>query len=549
LLALLAAGGAQAQTAATDAPQPAAASAHAAQVRLRVVPDAGPAGNALVTRALAGALKELGERPANLDEVNAWSARLSSALRQGGFPVGQVLMTQDDWSSAERTGAVVFSVFPGRVGQIGVENTSRVADARLKRLVSRALCGADTLDEHGPPCLLQTKRLERATQLLQDVPGVGMAGAPRFSAGQAVGDVQVVFGLEAQGKPVQVGAVLDGNGMPATGRLRAGVSVSGNNIFHAGDAYALMLTGTEKKMWSGSASASTPLGSSGLRLAGLATRQQYNVNSVTRMAGVSNVVQAGVQYPFARGLDLNAWGSLWLMHNQANSNLSEFGVKVRSSINSVQLAMQANNGDRALQLRTNRWGVQSALTLGHNSNNDPGDVAARRAGNYAKLTGSAFGSYGLNADGNLFVTGQVAGQVSSRNLDASEQLALGGPQAVRAYRADEGSVDEGVLVNLGLYRRIPVAVGHQLQVGAFVDAANGRVNHSPWADWAAGYVGVPGVKNVRALSGYGLSLDWLTPVGGTISLAVARPFGFSQSSWADPGKKPIQYWLSAVWSY
>ena len=554
LLALLAAGGAQAQTAIADEaavsqPPPAAAAPAHGPVQWRVIPDAGAGGNALVAQALEATLKELGDRPADLNEVNTWATRLSGALRQGGFPVGQVLMTQEDWNGAERTGAYVFSVFPGRIGQIEVENSSRVADARLKRLISQALCGADALDEGGDPCLLQTKRLERATQLLQDVPGVGMAGAPRFSAGQGVGDVQVVFGLEARGQPVQAGVLLDGNGMPATGRVRAGVNVAGNNVFHAGDAYALTLMGTEKKMWTGSASASTPIGSSGLRLAGSATRQQYTVHSVTPMVGVSTVVQGGVQYPFARGLDLNAWGGLWLLHNRAGSDLTEFGVKMHSTIDSVQLSIQADNGDRAMQLRANRWSVQGALTLGHNSNNDPGDVAALRAGNYAKLTGRAFGSYGLNASGDFFVTGQISGQLASRNLDASEQLMLGGPGAVRAYRADEGSVDEGALVNLGLYRRIPVAVGHQVQVGGFVDTAYGRVNRSPWADWAAGYVGVPGVKNTRVLAGYGLSVDWLTPVGATISLAAARPFGFSQSSWVEPGKKSTQYWLSAVWSY
>ncbi|CAH2896339.1 MAG: FIG00460331: hypothetical protein [uncultured Paraburkholderia sp.] len=35
------------------------------------------------------------------------------------------------------------------------------------------------------------------------------------------------------------------------------------------------------------------------------------------------------------------------------------------------------------------------------------------------------------------MTGRVNSQLASRNLDASEKLAAGGPDAVRAYRADE----------------------------------------------------------------------------------------------------------------
>jgi len=511
-----------------------------------VVPDAG-ADDATVTAPLLETIKSLGERPATVQDAQTWSDRLSQQLRQSGFPVGQVLMTQQDWNEAARSGEYVFTVFPGRINQVEIKNTSRVNDARLQRLITHALCGTDALAQD-QVCLLRTVHLERATQLLQDVPGVGMAGAPKFSAGRQVGDTQVEFDLEPKGKPVQVGVVTDNGGMAATGRARAGASISGNNVFHAGDAYALTLMDTQKHMWMGAASASTPIGDSGLRLAGLITRQQYSINSVTPLVGVSTVFQGGVQYPFARGLDSNIWGGLWLVHNRTNTNETDYGVDTHSTINSVQLSFQANNGDRAMQLRTNRWSVSSALTAGHDSNNDPGDVAAHRAGNYAKLTASGFGSYGLNASGNFFVTGQINGQVTSRNLDSSEQLTMGGPGAVRAYRADEGSVDEGAIVNLGLYQRFPVATGHQLQLGGFVDVGYGRVNHSPWTDWASSYPSVPGVKNIRILSGYGVSLDWLTPFGATVSLAVSRPFGFSPASWVDPGQKPTQYWLTVAWS-
>jgi len=546
LALLLAQGAVCAQTAPGQVP---AGALGQARVQLRVIPDAG-AGNAAVVQALQATLQGLGARPQSLQEVDKWSDQLSQALRQGGYPIGQVLMTQGDWERAARGEEVVFSVFPGHISRIEVKNTSRVADARLQRLINNALCGADAPGESGGgACLLQTARLERTTQLLQDVPGVGMAGAPKLAAGKDVGDTQVEFNLEPRGEPVQVGVLIDNNGMAATGRTRAGASVSGNNLFHAGDAYALTLMDTEKRAWTGAASASRPLGDAGLRLAGSATRQQYTINAVTPIAGVSTVFQGGVQYPFTRGLDGNLWGGLWLVHNRARSDLTEFGVGTHSTTNSVQLSLQADSGDRAMQLRADRWSAQAALTAGRNSNNDPGNVVTQRAGNYTKITGRAFGSYGLNRSGDLFVTGQFAGQAASRNLDSSEQMAMGGPGAVRAYRADEGSVDEGAIVNLGLYRRFPVATGHQVQIGGFADVGRGRVNHSPWAGWAAGYVGVPGVKNNRTLAGYGLSVDWLTPWGLTASLAAARPFGFSQTSWVDPGKKPTQYWLTMAWSH
>jgi hemolysin activation/secretion protein len=212
--------------------------------------------------------------------------------------------------------------------------------------------------------------------------------------------------------------------------------------------------------------------------------------------------------------------------------------------------VQADNGDRPQQLRTNILSGQAALTLGHQRNDEPAlDAGPHRAGNYAKLTGFGFGTYALTRSGNLFLTGRVNSQFASRNLDSSEKLTAGGPDAVRAYRTDEVSFDDGVIVNAGLYQRIPVATGHQLQFGVFTDFAVGRVNHSPWAHWEQSYVGVPNVTNSRTLAGYGASVDWLTPIGATVSASVSKPYGFSSASWVDPGKKPLQYWLSVTWKH
>ena len=538
LIAALAPGAAWGQ--ATDA-----SPAPAFSVQFHVVPDQG-ADNAAVTAPLERARDALGEPPATLDAVSKWSDRLTNALRQGGFPVGQVLMTQGDWDAVKRTKTYVFSVFPGRISSIKIKNSSRVSDDRLARLVTKALCGTDDLQ--GSSCLLETKRLERATQLLQDVPGVGMDGAPQISAGAGVGDVAVEFPLRELGKPVQASAVVNNNGIKTTGAYQYGVTMSGNNLFHAGDSYYATALVTDKGEWTGTAGASTPLGSEGLRLAGSVARSQYSVNDVTPIVGKSTVSQVGLQYPFARGLDSNIWGGVWFVHNRSGSDLTDFGVGTHSTINSLQLSLTADNGDRAKQLRTDRWSAQGAVTYGHNSNDDTSDSVVQRRGDYAKATGTLFGSYGLNRSGDLFLTGQTSGQLASRNLDGSERLSLGGPFAVRAYRADEGSVDEGVVANTGIYQRFPVATGHQLQVGVFMDAAWGKVNRFPWLGWESSYVGVPDVTNIRKLAGYGVGLGWLTPIGATVSLSAARPFGFSKPSWIDPDGQPTQYWLALSWS-
>jgi hemolysin activation/secretion protein len=514
-------------------------------VDVKVVPAEG-ADALLVKQLLEADIKKLGDAPATLAEVDHWSQLLTVALRQGGFPLGQVLMTQEDWQAAQKGGKMQFTVFPGRIRNIIVKNKSRVKDARLERLISHALCGGDTINN---ACLLRTSRLERATQLLQDIPGVAIDGAPSFSPGAGVGDVDVVFKIAQNGKPVSADLVFDNKGVESTGSFRAGVTASANNLFGQGDAYAFTLTSTNKKMWTGSLTGSAPIFDDGLRMTGGVTRQQYFINAGTPVKGVATTGQLGVQYPFARGLDANVWGGASVLHSQTSTDMQEYSSVTHSKLDSIQLSLTADNGDRARALRTNLATGQIALTLGHQRNDDPFESVVHHAGNYAKIAGTGFGTYALSKSGNTFLSGRISTQLASRNLDASEKLGLGGPDAVRAYRADEGSADEGVVASAGLYQRVPVAAGHQLQFGVFNDFAYGRVNHSPWDGWEKSYPGVPGVTNNRVLAGYGASVDWLTPIGATVSASVSKPYRFSESSWVEPGKRPTQYWLSVTWSH
>lgn len=156
-------------------------------VEFNVFPAEAPAADDAV-RVLRKASSALGSTPTTLEEVDKWSNSLTNALRNGGFPISQVVVTEQDWRAAQQGGALAFTAFPGRIHKVRLDNKSRVKDERLEKLVTKALCGSEALDG---ACLLQTSRLERATQLLQDVPGVAIAQAPQFSSGSGLGDVDV----------------------------------------------------------------------------------------------------------------------------------------------------------------------------------------------------------------------------------------------------------------------------------------------------------------------------------------------------------------------
>ncbi|RZT31775.1 ShlB/FhaC/HecB family hemolysin secretion/activation protein [Cupriavidus agavae] len=521
-----------------------AAPIQTAPVEFRTLPAEGASSEAAVA-VLRTSASRMAPVPTTLADVETWSEALTNTLRRNGFPVGQVLMTEEAWQATRQGQTPLFTVFPGRISGIRLDNQTRMKDAPLNRLATKAMCGTEPV---AGTCLLQTARLERTTQLLQDLPGVAIGKAPEFSPGAGVGDIDVLFTLVEQGKPFTGDVFFDNKGIESTGLVQLGVTASGNNFLGMGESYALTLTGTEKRMWTGSLTGSVPVFDDGLRLTAGFTRQQYSINAATRLTGVANTAQAGLRYPITRGLDSNIWIGGSYLHSWTKVEFPILGSAAHSTLDALRVSLQANNGDRAQQLRSNIWSGEVALTAGHQSNDNTFyNAVTQVAGNYAKLTGSGFGTYGLNWGGDLFLMGQFNGQYASKNLDPSEKLGVGGPNAVRAYRADEGSFDDGVIVKAGLYKRIPVATGHQIQLGVFSDFAVGRVNHNPWNGWASSYVGIHDISNRRVLSGYGVGIDWLTPFGATLSASVSKAYGFASASWVDRGNKPVQYWLSLTW--
>lgn len=289
-------------------------------VDFTVFPAGSPSSEAVVD-ILRRASSALGAVPETIGELNRWSDSLTNALRMGGFPVSQVLVTEQNWRAARNGEPLVFSAFPGRIHEIQIENKTRVKDARLHRLIAKALC-----DDVSPSdvCLLNTARLERATQLLQDIPGVAIAKAPQFSSGGSTGDIDVRFYLDQQGKAITGDVFVDNKGIQSTGLYRLGVTAAGNNFFGLGESYALTLTGTEKKMWTGSLTGSVPILDDGLRLTMGVTRQQYSINAVTQVVGVANTAQLGLLYPVTRGLDSNVWLGTSYLHSRTKNDYKGF---------------------------------------------------------------------------------------------------------------------------------------------------------------------------------------------------------------------------------
>lgn len=116
--------------------------------------------------------------------------------------------------------------------------------------------------------------------------------------------------------------------------------------------------------------------------------------------------------------------------------------------------------------------------------------------------------------GDVSIYANFSGQVASKNLDSSEQISLGGPNAIRAYPVGEGSADEGWLFNGEVRYGVPRwnKIPGQIQIIGFIDTGFSRVNAHPL---------VGDLNNSRHLTGYGFGINWLDVAGFNLRTSMA----------------------------
>ena len=468
--------------------------------------------------------------------------RLTAALRSAGFPVARVLVTPEGRRRYEAEGRLSLRAFEGKVGAIEVRNTSAVQDEQLRRVATQALCPQGL----GAACPLTTQRLERTTQLLQDLPGLRFTGTSFSAQEVGVGETRVILQTAAAGARYNAQVGVDNHGLAATGVNRIWGSLSANNLLGLSEAVDLTLGTTNRSQRSGRLGVGAPLGVDGLRWTASLARTNYGVSAAgVAVSGVADTGTVGLAYPIRRGLDDNLNVALDLVGVRSRVEADDFGVTLsRKRLVALRATVLGNSGDRSLLTGGNHWSW-GASVLGGRVRNDAGQGdPAEVDGGYWKLSGQVLRRQTLDDAGRTYLLATVRGQWASRNLDPYEKLPLGGVSGVRAYRGDEGSLDDGLIASIELRRRFTLADSFQVAPGAFVDYGMGRVNHRSFSGWQT-YQGLAGdVSNRRSLSAYGLAVDLSWSQRAVLGVVWARRFGASADSINFPGSAQGRLWAN-----
>lgn len=435
-------------------------------------------------------------------QLRGVAARLIAYYSQRGYLARVFLPPQEI-----KDGIVTLQVVEGKRGSLRLNGGGeRLDSARIERFINGRLGAGEPMD---------LVRLGEALEILNEQPGVTARSALKPGTGEAEIDLVV----SAAEKPLLVRSVsVNNHGSRGTGAGQITGSVSFANPSGRFDSATLMANVSEGNRFA-YADYSLAVGDKGLRLGLNASYLDYRLTQSSFDAldanGTARTLGLSAGYPLARRPDLK----LSLIGNLDDKILIDNTVAGETGNRHVTVATLGLAGAKPEADGT--WGFGIRLVSGQSDQRNAGalatDQASRRVqGHFTKLGYDL--SYLRPLSEAWALTAALRGQFADKNLDSTERMSLGGPNAIRAYPVGEASGDQAWLLTLNAARR----VGEDLAFNLFVDAGGVEQNRNTWAGWNASN---PRLPNHYELAGVGVGVDWRLGPVALLSASIAAPLG------------------------
>ncbi|WP_061169975.1 ShlB/FhaC/HecB family hemolysin secretion/activation protein [Caballeronia hypogeia] len=438
----------------------------------------------------------------SLDDLESAADRVSAFYRRHGYLVARAYVPPQTIQG----GVVKIAVSEGHYGLVDIDNRSRTRDSVIRRFLAPLRTG-DVIDEHA---------LTRATLLAQDAAGTTGANAT-ISPGALPGTSDMTL-LVPQARPFAGSLQADNYGQTTTGTARLIGALQWNNPLGIGDQLAARLLGSITGQFYGNIGYTVPVGGSGLAWGIGYTRSTYSVGGQfdgLDAYGSANVFSTFFSYPLLRSPAANVYTTLGFDHKLLSDHLGAFDSVSDKNSDVGRLGLSGN-----LTLERSITTFDTSIQQGNLrfKSPQPEQVASLIAGAFTKFVFAVTHTQVLGDQANgtqLYFS--INGQTSSRNLDSSEQISLGGPYAVRAYATGDAPVDEAYIATLELRQSIKQSLVPVLvTLTAFVDTADGKIAAHPV---------VPGPDHVR-LSGLGVGATFAAPHAFLLSMSYAHTLGY-----------------------
>ena len=469
----------------------------------------------------AASLEESGEY--TLADLQEAADRITALYKSRGFLLARAYIGAQEM----RNGELTLSVQEGELGEIHLDNRSRLSSDRLLGLLRSELIP-------GQP--IRSDAANRALLLVQQAPGTQDVQAS-LSPGQVRGTSDLtVTASRARLLSAQLGLDNADNSYSGSWRLTGSLALDG--LGGLGDRLALDgAVGLQDRINYVHAAWEWPLGNRGLRFGAQASNSEYHLGGLfSSLDAHGNALQGGLyaRYP------------LWLAP-QAHADL-QLGVD-RHWLEDVTGAASLTNDKRddtlSLSLSgglTETWlgqlaidtfrvaGEEGTLRLQTASILASDRLSAKTDGEFRKLDLSVSREQQLARRVSLYLS--LTSQFSSRNLDGSEKLSFGGLGGIRAFPAGEAIGDEG-WINTNELR---VNLLQRLQWTAFYEHGMSRSNRSPFTEK---------VPNNRHLAGFGTGFNASL---ASMTVAASAAWRVTGPATSDIDHRP-RLWLQAFNSF
>lgn len=460
-------------------------------------------GNTLLSsEQLRATLNTFVGRDLGFEGLQSAADAVTAAYREAGWIVRTYLPEQDI-----SEGTITLHVLEARFGGVRFEGAP---SARLMR--SEVLAFVQRQQATGAP--LAANALDRALLLLDDLPGVSVAGT--LMSGGAEGDIALA--VQTTDEPFVYGDIgLDNTGAHSTGSQRLTANLNINSPGGRGELLSLNTLHTRGSDYARLAF-TVPGGHNGLRWGVSASNMQYKLVEgsesilALQIQGRSSSLGLDWNFPLVRSRLQNLYFSGGIekkVFSSTNRNSSPADPKSASDYetDSVRLALSANRFDEwggggansaSLQML---WGHLTAMQA-----HSQIDTLERA---YHKQSYSFSRQQTIMANHSLLLS--LQGQQAEQVLDSSEKFFIGGASSVRAYPVSELGGERGQTVLAEWRWRLPP----DWVFSAFVD--HGRVVSLPTT---------PSDPTSRlVLRGHGLSANWQGPNGLNARLTWSRRDG------------------------
>lgn len=440
-------------------------------------------------------LQKYEQQDVGMQELNQLIGEITLYVREHGYPAATAYLPQQTSSD----GIIQVNIEEGKYGQIIIENESRLHTEVIERLVSGLHTGE----------IIRGKTLETALYNISDLGGVRAGGIMR--PGANLGETDIVIRVE-DGKRDSYVLYSENYGSKSSGRYRLGLGINRYEMSGIGDHLAISGSISNENQHNYGLQYDQLIGKNGTKLGITISRTDYELGSHYSALGAVGE---------STGIGLYGSTPLWKTsssrlgirygwdYRRLKDEMREFDYLIKKHSNAFYLGIDGMESiiktklSYDLTLYAGRLGYDDARigNIPLQVNND---------GKYTKALLNANIVHNFNPTWDLSI--KLQAQQAGNNLDASEQIYLGGANAVRAYPQGEGSGDEGYQASAELryHTKIPGLIA-----STFFDIGHVKYSHNG---------ATPGGTTLK---GWGLGLTYSESNGYWAKLDYARRIGLA----------------------